>query len=284
MPISDRAAKGAAALSGLILLGACSAQAPVIGAVPAKPADCVTLAEGTYEISNGKILVTSFRPPGATTTDPAGAWASEIGSSFAGLGFPWMSLRIRDRIATLTGTAPDGDTKTRALTAAEMAIAAHPQAGAARLLVVDAIAVEGGETGVGAGLAALSESGISIDSCQAAFNETMAGRNVTFQSDLAVISPVSARLLDAAAGVAILCQQFVIEIGGHTDARGSDERNLALSQERADAVREYLVAKGVPEASLIAKGFGESLPLDPALTEAAYAKNRRTEFTVRQRQ
>ncbi len=284
MVLPARAATGAAVFSSLVLLGACSAQAPVSGAAAAKPADCVTLAEGTYEISNGRILVTSFRPVGAASTNQATAWAADIGASFAGLGFPWMTLKVRDRIATITGTAPDAETKTRALTAAESAIAAHPQAGQAGLLIVDGISVEGGQAGVGAGLAALSDTGISVESCQTAFNETMAGRNVTFQSDLAIISPVSARLLDAATGVATLCQQFSIEIGGHTDTRGSDERNLTLSQDRAEAVRGYLVGKGVPEASLVAKGYGESVPLDPAQNEEAYARNRRTEFKVQARQ
>lgn len=283
MALPTRANASAAVLSSLILLGACSAQAPASGTEAAKPADCVTLAEGTYQITNGRILVTSFRPTGAATALPAAAWVNEVGSSFAGLGFPWMSLKVRDRIATVTGTAPDADAKNRALAVAEAAIAAHPEAGAASVLVVDGIAIEGGEAGVGAGLVALSDKGISVESCQAAFNETMAGRNVTFQSDLAIISPVSARLLDAATGVALLCQQFAIEIGGHTDARGSDERNLILSQDRAEAVRTYLVGKGVPEDSLVARGYGESLPLDPALNEAAYARNRRTEFIVRPR-
>ncbi len=283
MALPLRAAQGAAALSSLILLGACSAQAPSSGTLADKPAECVTLAEGTYEISNGRILVTSFRPPGASAANPAATWATEIGASFPALGFSWMSLKVRDRIATVTGTAPDAETKVRALSAAEAAIAAHPQAGTGGLLVVDAIAIEGGEAGVGAGLAALSETGISIKSCQAAFDETMAGRSVTFQSNLAIISPVSARLLDAATGVSILCQQFMIEIGGHTDARGSDERNLILSQDRAEAVRDYLLSRGVPESSLVAKGFGESVPLDPAQTDAAYARNRRTEFTVKAR-
>lgn len=264
----------------MALLGACNA--PPAGDAPASvaaavPAHCVTLAEGLYEFEDGQFL--------AVTADNAAAsgaanWQNEIQAGFAGLGFPWMGLKIRDRVATLTGTAPSADAKAAALSAGEAAIAAHPQAGPAGLLVVDAISVEGGERGVGESLAVLADSGISLETCQRAFIDTMQGRNIQFESGNARISPVSARLLDAVTGVAILCKQFVVEVGGHTDSRGADDFNLKLSQERADSVRAYLIGKGVPEDVLLSVGYGETKPLDPALNAEAYDRNRRTEFNV----
>ncbi len=271
---------GTLCASALALLGACNA--PPAGDAPssaaaAVPAHCVTLAEGLYEFEDGQFL--------AVTADNAAAsgaanWQNEIQAGFAGLGFPWMGVKIRDRVATLTGTAPSADAKAAAFSAGEAAIAAHPQAGPAGLLVVDALSVEGGERGVGESLAVLADSGISLETCQRAFIDTMQGRNIQFESGNARISPVSARLLDAVTGVAILCKQFVVEVGGHTDSRGADDFNLKLSQERADSVRAYLIGKGVPEDVLLSVGYGETKPLDPALNAEAYDRNRRTEFNV----
>lgn len=264
----------------LALLGACNAppasEAPVATAAPV-PAHCVTLAEGLYEFDDGQFLAVTAADAASSS---AVAWQNEIQAGFAGLGFPWMGLKIRDRVATLTGAAPSADAKAAALAAGEAAIAAHPQAGPAGLLVVDAVSVEGGERGVGEGLAVLADSAISLETCQRAFVDTMDGRNIQFESGNARISPVSARLLDAVTGVAVLCQQFVVEIGGHTDSRGADDFNLRLSQERADSVRAYLVGKGVPEDVLLSVGYGETKPLDPALNAEAYDRNRRTEFNV----
>jgi outer membrane protein OmpA-like peptidoglycan-associated protein len=63
-------------------------------------------------------------------------------------------------------------------------------------------------------------------------------------------------------------------IAGHTDSSGSDACNMALSQRRADAVVTYLVDKGVAPGRLVAKGFGESDPLDGRPDDPA---NRRVE-------
>lgn len=73
-----------------------------------------------------------------------------------------------------------------------------------------------------------------------------------------------------------------IEIGGHTDSRGSDTINQKLSQARADEVRKWLIQKGgIEEGRLTAVGYGESVPLvTPDDTELKRAKNRRVEFRV----
>lgn len=76
-----------------------------------------------------------------------------------------------------------------------------------------------------------------------------------------------------------------IEISSHTDARGSDTYNMALSQQRADALVNWLCAKGVARERLIAVGYGESKPVnhctnDIPCSETEHAANRRTEFSV----
>ncbi len=72
----------------------------------------------------------------------------------------------------------------------------------------------------------------------------------------------------------------LVEIGGHTDAVGDEDANLDLSQDRAEAVLEFLVGEGVPPERLEARGYGESRPVDSNDTEWGRAGNRRVEFLV----
>jgi len=74
--------------------------------------------------------------------------------------------------------------------------------------------------------------------------------------------------------------KYVVQIGGHCDDRGSIGYNVALGDRRAQAVKDYLIGLGVNGASLVAISFGEEQPLDPAQNEAAWAKNRRAQFTI----
>ena len=76
-----------------------------------------------------------------------------------------------------------------------------------------------------------------------------------------------------------------VELSSHTDSKGTDARNMKLSQRRADAAVNYVVTKGIDAAKIIAKGFGESMPVAPNELNGkdnpeGRAKNRRTEFKV----
>jgi outer membrane protein OmpA-like peptidoglycan-associated protein len=71
-----------------------------------------------------------------------------------------------------------------------------------------------------------------------------------------------------------------IEIQGHTDSVGPDDRNQALSQGRSQSVVDYLVGQGISGDRLKAQGFGESKPIDTNDTAEGRANNRRVEFTV----
>ncbi len=71
-----------------------------------------------------------------------------------------------------------------------------------------------------------------------------------------------------------------IEIGGHTDNIGSDEKNLVLSMERAKSIVEYLVSKGISNDRLVAKGYGAEEPIEENTTEEGRQKNRRTEVKI----
>lgn len=71
-----------------------------------------------------------------------------------------------------------------------------------------------------------------------------------------------------------------IEIAGHTDDQGGQEANLELSQRQANAVKEYLITQGIDGLRLVAKGYGESMPIDSNKKEEGRARNRRIEVRV----
>jgi outer membrane protein OmpA-like peptidoglycan-associated protein len=69
-----------------------------------------------------------------------------------------------------------------------------------------------------------------------------------------------------------------LEIFGHTDNVGNAQTNLSLSQQRADAVADYLVRRGIPKERIFARGFGERYPLASNNTPEGRMENRRVEI------
>jgi outer membrane protein OmpA-like peptidoglycan-associated protein len=107
-------------------------------------------------------------------------------------------------------------------------------------------------------------------------------RNIYFEFNKADIKPESYPVLDSIAMFLKEYPNVKVEIGGHTDSRGSDAYNLKLSQARAEAVRDYLIkVHNISPDRLIAKGYGERrLVVYPEKTEEDYQMNRRVEFTI----
>jgi len=106
-------------------------------------------------------------------------------------------------------------------------------------------------------------------------------RGVNFETGKSIILTESYPILDEAAQILKDNPGIRVEIGGHTDSRGSDSNNLNLSQDRAAAVRLYLIKNHEIESNrLIAKGYGETQPVAPNDTEENMYKNRRVEFTI----
>ncbi len=104
---------------------------------------------------------------------------------------------------------------------------------------------------------------------------------VFFDTGKATIKTASFAILDEVAGVLKSYPDIEqIEVQGHTDAQGSDASNLSLSQRRADSVRQYLIDKGVEPGRLVAKGYGETVPVDTNDTADGRAKNRRVQFLI----
>lgn len=118
------------------------------------------------------------------------------------------------------------------------------------------------------------------EDCQQELDAQLDGRKIRFESGSAQLRAESTGLLDALAFIVRRCPQVRIEIAGHTDAEGPDVANQKLSEERAIAVRDYLVRSGVFSSRLVASGYGEAEPLADNSTEEGRSRNRRIEFRV----
>jgi len=107
---------------------------------------------------------------------------------------------------------------------------------------------------------------------------TLVIRNITFAANRATLLPASNAELDKVATAILAIPNSRWEVAGHTDNRGVAAANMRLSTARANAVKAYLVSKGVPEASLTAAGYGSQHPVAPNTTAAGRAQNRRVEM------
>lgn len=105
-------------------------------------------------------------------------------------------------------------------------------------------------------------------------------KNIFFASSKYELEPTSFAELDRIADLLKKQSQLKIEISGHTDNTGSADLNLTLSKNRAEAVINYLVGKGISRTRLIAKGYGSTKPIKSNDTASGRRENRRTEFKI----
>jgi OOP family OmpA-OmpF porin len=110
-------------------------------------------------------------------------------------------------------------------------------------------------------------------------------QNVNFETGRATLLPESFAALDEVGTILLKWPQLNMEIGGHTDSRGTEALNQRLSEARAQSVKDYLTQKfpGLAQTQLEVRGYGESRPLVRNTTQLNMAKNRRVEFKVTNR-
>lgn len=120
----------------------------------------------------------------------------------------------------------------------------------------------------------------SREEFQRGLDEQLVGKTIEFESGSAIISSQGRLVLDGLLPLIKAHRGARVEIGGHTDSRGSDESNLDLSQRRAAAVKQFLVEHGVEPSRLTAVGYGETSPIAGNDTLAGRGENRRITFNV----
>ena len=198
---------------------------------------------------------------------------------------------VMDQLDSLTSTVAGTDRKVlaRLLPGADaVAVQAALATGGFEVQITQAPPAEGAQrTNPDSGLLETFISGawqaappvLDMASCQAATDAVLAARKVVFLpnsdqlEDVAVIAALAEQMEPC------LAAGLRAEIGGHTDTSGDADQNLILSQQRAERVRAALVATGLPDGALTAKGFGAARPISENDTAEGRVKNRRTTVT-----
>ena len=106
-------------------------------------------------------------------------------------------------------------------------------------------------------------------------------KGIQFESGKDIIKKSSYGILNNVADIMKENPSYKLVINGHTDSSGDDAKNMVLSKKRAEAVKNYLINKGIDAARLTAFGFGETIPKASNDTAAGRAENRRVEFEVK---
>ncbi|HUF36616.1 MAG TPA: OmpA family protein [Gemmatimonadales bacterium] len=126
--------------------------------------------------------------------------------------------------------------------------------------------------------------GVQVDAegCQVLFEEekkTLILEGVNFETGKATLTPESQTILNGVAESLVANEEIRVQVSGHTDITGSRALNQRLSRERAESVRQYLIARGVAADRLTAAGFGPDRPVASNRTVEGRAQNRRVELT-----
>ena len=120
----------------------------------------------------------------------------------------------------------------------------------------------------------------AVDTSGLTAREKFMKQDVNFAFDSAVLDATAQAILKDKAAY-LKSNSAATTIEGHCDERGTVAYNVALGERRAEAAKAYLVNLGIPAAKMTTISYGKEKPLDPAKTEAAYAKNRRAHFVLK---
>lgn len=176
------------------------------------------------------------------------------------------------------------DAERKAVNAARAEEAAKAEAGKAQAAVAKAAAQPQAAAKVAATEPVMEPAGgpaASVDTqaaCTQEFSDLFRSDTIRFGLRQTSVPDVSRDYLDKIASQAKQCPGFSIAIGGHADRSGGGDINGAVSQTRADAVRQFLITRGVSADRVSATGYGAERPFAPENTRAAYALNRRVDF------
>lgn len=122
--------------------------------------------------------------------------------------------------------------------------------------------------------------GIPVDRKGCALIEKVVLKGVNFDTGSAKLKPAASGTLRSVASAMTASPKLEVEVGGHTDSVGEEQKNQTLSKRRAESVKAFLVKEGVAAGRISAKGYGESDPVDSNDTVEGRANNRRVGFKV----
>ena len=111
-------------------------------------------------------------------------------------------------------------------------------------------------------------------------NKSYVLKNLNFETNSSIILPSSFAELDATVSFLKKNDSLKIELRGHTDNTGDEKSNQKLSEERAKAVADYFISKGIAAKKITYKGYGSSMPYTSNEPPEGQAKNRRVEFII----
>lgn len=231
---------------------------PVFGTMQRPPIAGTWANDGQNTLSvtfNGKTYTLS--KDGPLKTDEKGNWTLMLSDDIKPGSYD-VGVIVADQLGNLSRDASKGEVWIRPKPAAKPAIKVEPPKPVAAAPVDQA-----------AGTA-----------CHNALQKLLSGKRINFVTAKSAIRNNSDALLKQIAQIAKTCPRSKIIVSGHTDSRGSIVYNLALSEARASAVVERLVALGIDKKRMTAIGYGEEKPRTSNNTVAGRAENRRIEFKV----
>jgi len=230
----------------------------------------------TAATANGRTAITTVtvaQAPASVSVTPSTATISTAGGTaqFAAQTMDANGRPVAGKTFTWTSDAPG------VATVSATGLATAVGNGTAQI----AAAVEG-KTGSAALTVALPVKGVAAPAAPMvelpAANHALVLKNVNFRPNRAELLPAAMPDLDKLALAIKATPNSKWELGGYTSSVGQAARNLRLSQQRADAVKAYLVSKGVPAASLTAVGYGAQHPAASNKTAAGRKQNMRVEI------
>ena len=210
------------------------------------------------------VMAAASPAPAPEPASPAPAAAT--GSTSAGLG--QVATATGADTAAPTAIAPRADS-TVAAAATPAPAATEPSGGNVEIAALAPANTTVNET----------SGDFSLDECVGRFEILSRAQSIYFQSGSDELDPESVYFLNTLIDIIQRCPDLTIEVGGHTDSKGSAGLNQRLSEARAGSVVSYLVSGGIDAGRLAAKGYGELRPVADNGTDRGRARNRRIEFT-----
>lgn len=200
--------------------------------------------------------------------------AEEVDRALSRAGYPELQVAETDGGLILSGVLETAEDRTIALAVARSVEGTDPETIDDRLEAPDAAAEsDGGASPAGPSSAADLQ-------LQAALSGLTARDPIRFESGSTTIVDASLATLDDIAALLAATPDTSVEVAGHTDADGDEAENQVLSTQRAQAVVDALVQRGVASERLGAVGFGETLPIASNDTQEGKDRNRRIELNV----